>query len=96
MLTGKQRAKLRSMANSLEPLLQVGHQGLNDNTFRHVDEALTKRELIKLRVLENSPITSREAADEIAEKVGADVVQVIGYRFVLYRRNNENPIIELN
>ena len=95
MLTGKQRAKLRSMANSLEPLLQVGHQGINEHTFTHVDEALTKRELVKFRVLESCPVTSREAADTIAEKLGADVVQVIGYRFVLYRRNNEKPIIEL-
>ncbi len=97
MITSKQRAYLRSLANSLEPLLQVGKDGINDHTLRHVAEALEKRELIKCRVLETSPKTSREAADEIAEQTGAEVVQVIGYRFVLYKRaeNPENRKIEL-
>jgi len=85
------------MANSLEPLLQVGKDGINEHTIRHIEEALEKRELIKCRVLETSPISSREAADEIAKKIGAEVVQVIGYRFVLYKRaqRQENRKIEL-
>ena len=60
-----------------------------------VNDALRKRELIKLRVLDNSGYTSREAADAIAEKVSADVVQVIGSRFVLFKRNPQDPVIDL-
>ena len=97
MLTSKQRAQLRGMANSMEPILQVGKDGINDMTLRHVEEALEVRELIKCRVLETSPTSSRETADAIAEKVGADVVQVIGYRFILYRKTSkpENRKIKL-
>ncbi len=97
MITSKQRAYLRGLANSLEPLLQVGKEGINEHTLRHVAEALEKRELIKCRVLETSPESSRQAADEIAQKIGAEVVQVIGYRFVLYKRAEkpENRKIEL-
>ncbi len=97
MLTSKQRAQLRGMANSMEPILQVGKDGVNDMTLRHIDEALEVRELIKCRVLETSPTSSRETADAVAETVGADVVQVIGYRFILYRRASkpENRKIKL-
>lgn len=97
MITSKQRAFLRGMANSYETILQVGKDGLNDNFVKHVDEALEARELIKCRVLETSPQSSREVADIVAAKVGADVVQVIGYRFILYRqaKNKENRKIEL-
>lgn len=85
MLTSKQRAKLRSMANSMDTILQVGKDGISEQTIKSIDEALEARELIKCRVLETSPTSSRETADEIAKKVGADVVQVIGYRFILFR-----------
>ena len=89
MSTSKQRAYLRGLANSLDPILQVGKDGINENTIRHIDEALNVRELIKCRVLETSPQNSRTVADIVAEKVGADVVQVIGYRFILYRPAKE-------
>lgn len=97
MLNSKQRAYLRAMANPLEPLLQVGKDGINEHTLRHISEALEKRELIKCRVLETSPQSSREVADSVAEAVGADVVQVIGYRFILYKpaKNAENRKIVL-
>ncbi len=95
MLTSKQRAALRGMANSMDAIFQVGHAGIGDQLIRQVDETLTVRELIKLRVLETSPVTARQAADRIAAATGADVVQVIGYRFVLYRRNPEEPKILL-
>ena len=95
MLNSKQRAELRGMANSLEPIFQVGKGGVNDQLIRQVDETLEKRELIKLTALETSPETSREAADRIAESVGADVVQVIGRKFVLYRKSKENQKIFL-
>lgn len=97
MLTSKQRAQLRGMANSMDTILQIGKDGINDNTIKQVDDALSARELIKCRVLETSPSSSREAADEIAERIGADVVQVIGYRFILYRpaKNKEDRKIVL-
>jgi RNA-binding protein len=96
MLTSKQRAVLRSHANSMETILQVGKSGVGDTLIKQVDDALTARELIKLRVLENSMLTAREAAGQLAEAVNADVVQVIGTRFVLFRRNPKKPLYELD
>ncbi|MBQ4464985.1 MAG: YhbY family RNA-binding protein [Oscillospiraceae bacterium] len=95
MLTSKQRAYLRGIAQSYETIFQIGKGGINDNLIMQVNDALRKRELIKLRVLDNSGYTSREAADAIAEKVSADVVQVIGSRFVLFKRNPQDPVIDL-
>ncbi len=95
MLNSRQRAQLRGMANSLETIFQVGKGGINDQLVKQVGEALEARELIKMRVLETSPMSSREAANAIADAVGADVVQVIGYRFVLYKESNEHKNIVL-
>lgn len=95
MLNSRQRAQLRSMANSYETIFQIGKGGINDALIKQIDEALEKRELIKIRTLETSPETSREAADNIAEAVKADVVQVIGSRFVLYRESKDNKQIRL-
>ena len=95
MLNSRQRAQLRGLANSLDTFFQVGKGGVTENTVKLVDDALEARELIKLRVLETSPVSSREAADEIAEKTHSDVVQVIGKRFVLYRESRDNKQIRL-
>lgn len=95
MLNSRQRAQLRGLANSLDAIFQVGKGGINDQLIVQVEEALEARELIKLRVLETSPVSSREAADIIAQSVGADVVQVIGYRFVLYKESKEHKTIVL-
>ncbi len=92
-MTSNQRAYLRSLANKLETIFQVGKGGMNDQLIRQVDETLAVRELIKLRVLETCPITAREAAEEIAAKTRSEVVQVIGYRFVLYRPAKEPKIL---
>ena len=88
-MTGKERAKLRSQAHSLTPVFQIGKNGISEETLTQVSSALEARELIKLRVLETAPCGAREAASEIAEALGADVVSVIGYRFVLYRRSEK-------
>lgn len=85
MLTSRQRAYLRSMANGLDTILQVGKDGISDNTIEQVKGSLETRELIKCRVLETSPLTSREAADALALAARGEVVQVIGTRFVLFR-----------
>ncbi len=95
LLTSKQRAFLRSKANTEEPILHVGKGGLSDTLLRQAEDALTARELIKGKVLETAPFTSREAAEQVAGAVLAEVVQVIGRTFVLYRRNPKEPKIEL-
>lgn len=96
MLNSKQRAKLRSMANTMDTILQVGKGGLPETLLKQVDDALTARELIKVRVLETAPGLANELARELAEKTGSEVVQVIGTRATLYRRNPKKPQIELN
>ena len=94
MLTSKQRAYLRGIASTYETIFQIGKGGVTEAMCKDIGEALRKRELIKLRVLENSGWTAREAADAVAEQTGADVVQVIGSKFVLYKRNEKDPVIE--
>ena len=84
-LTSKQRAQLRGLANSIDTILHVGKEGIGDNLVKQADDALEARELIKGKVLENCLLTSREAAEELAQKTRSDVVQVIGTKFVLYR-----------
>lgn len=95
MLTSKQRAYLRGLANKLDTILILGKGEINDNIIRQADTALTAREIIKGKVLENSSYSSREAAEILAEKCSADVVQVIGSKFVLYRKNPDEPVIVL-
>ena len=93
MLTSKQRASLRSMANSMDPIMQVGKNGIGEELITSVDNALEARELIKMSALETSPYTAREAADALAEATGADVVSVVGRKFVLYRPSKKKPKI---
>ena len=94
MLTSKQRAYLRGIAAEYETIFQIGKGGVTQVMCKEIGEALRKRELIKLKVLENSGWTAREAADAVAEQTGADVVQVIGNKFVLFKRNPKEPVIE--
>ncbi|MBR7184329.1 MAG: ribosome assembly RNA-binding protein YhbY [Clostridia bacterium] len=93
MLTSKQRAHLRALANPIDTIMQVGKGGITDNLIATVSDALEARELIKLRVLENSDESPRSAAEALAEATGADVVSVIGTRFVLWRASKDNPRI---
>lgn len=95
MLTGKQRSYLRSLANGIQPIFQVGKGGINENMVKQFDDALEARELIKSSVLNNSLVGAREICDELAALTRADVVQVIGNKFVLYRESKENKVIEL-
>ncbi len=95
MLTSKQRAYLRSLAVHIDTIFQIGKGGINENMTEQISNALEARELIKLRVLDNSGYSSREAAEEIAEIVGAEVIQTVGTRFVLYRESKKNKKIEL-
>ena len=89
MLNSRQRAQLRGLGNSAETILHVGKAGITENLASQADSALTARELIKGRVLENAPVTAREAAQELAQRCGAETVQVIGTKFLLYRQNRK-------
>ena len=95
MLTGKQRSYLKGLANNLEPIFQIGKNGLSDNFLKQVEEALETRELIKIKILQNSLLEARETATEIADSLDAEFVQSIGSKFVLYKESKENKKIEL-
>ena len=95
MLTSKQRAYLRSLANNIDTILMVGKGGMSEQITKQASDALKAREVIKGKVLETADIGPRETAEYIALAVKAEVVQVIGSKFVLFRRNPEAPRIEL-
>lgn len=84
-LTSKQRAQLRGLANGIDTIIHIGKDGIGDNLIAQTNDALETRELIKGRVLENSLLSSREAAEALAQATRSEVVQVIGTKFVLYR-----------
>lgn len=89
MLTSKQRAILRAQANSLAVVFQVGKGEIDDALVQSTADCLAARELIKMKVLENSPYTAREAAEILAEKTGSECVQAIGSKFVLYKQKKK-------
>ena len=90
MLTSKQRATLRGIASTMDPVYQVGKGEIDEAMVEGVSNCLAARELIKLKVLKNSLYTAREAAEILAEKTGADGVQVIGSKFVLYLQKDKD------
>ena len=92
MLTSKQRTKLRSLASTTEPIGQIGKSGVTDNLVESVDKALTARELIKHSVLKGADETPEFYADELAERIGAEVVCVIGKKLVLYRKSEKEHV----
>ena len=96
MLNSKQRAYLRGLAMKLDPIFQIGKGGIGDESVKQIANALEARELIKVHVLDNSPYTPREAAETLAEATDSQVVTVIGKKFVLYRRNEKDPVITLD
>lgn len=95
-MTSKQRAKLRSMATGIDTIFQVGKSEISENMATQISNALEARELIKVHVLDNSPYTPREAAEELAAMVNAEVITVIGKKFVLFRPSVKNPKIDIN
>lgn len=92
MITTKQRATLRGFANKLEVILQIGKGGITSTVLKQTNDALNAREMIKCKVLDNSGINARDAAQELAEAAQAEIVQTIGSRFVLYKQNVKEPI----
>lgn len=87
-LTSKQRAQLRGLANDIDTIVHIGKDGIGDNLIKQADDALEARELIKGNVLENSMLSAREGAEELAKATRSQVVQVIGTKFVLYRETH--------
>ena len=90
MLTSRQRAILRAQSNSLEVVFQVGKGEIDETLIKSTADCLAARELIKMKVLENSAYTPREAAELLAEATGSEVVQVIGSKFVLYLQKKKD------
>ena len=94
-ITSKQRAQLRGLAMEEDTIIQVGKGGITENLVASVNAALKARELVKGKVLENSMLTAREACDALCQASNAEGVQVIGNKFVLYKRNQKEPKIQL-
>ena len=95
MISSKQRSFLRGLANPLEPIFQIGKGGVSENLTQALSDALAARELIKVRVLKNMGEDPRAVAEELAQATEAIVIQVIGQNIILYRRNEEESVIEL-
>ncbi len=95
MITSKQRAYLRKLAQNIDSIFQLGKNGIEDSFLKQIDDALEARELIKFSVLKNSGYESREASDIICEELKCEGVQAIGSKVVLYRKSQKKPKIEL-
>lgn len=94
-MTGKQRSFLKKMAHHLDPIFHIGKGGISENQVKAIDEALEKRELIKIKILQNTEIKAADAADYLAKEIQAQFVQAIGHNFTIYRPSQENPKIIL-
>ena len=95
-MTGKQRAALRKMANPLETIIYIGKEGVTDHVIKEVYDALEARELIKGCVQQGAPVSAREALEFLCSRTGAEPIQQIGRRFVMYRPSRENPRITVD
>ncbi|SHJ51778.1 ribosome assembly RNA-binding protein YhbY [Tepidibacter formicigenes] len=95
MLTGKQRSYLKSIANGIKPITQIGKEGVTQAFLNQLDDALEAREIVKVTVLENSGLSAKEIANEVAKAARAEFVQAIGSKFTIYRKSIDNPTIEL-
>ena len=95
MLSGKEKRYLRSLANTVDPVVQVGKASVNESVLFSLNEALEARELVKVKVLKNCLDEVKDVAQDLAEQSKSELVQVIGRNVVLYRPNPEKPMIEL-
>lgn len=92
MLTGKERVKLRSLAQKMEPLVQIGKGGISENLIESANGVLDKRELLKVKILRNADVTKDEAMEQLCMALNAEPVQQIGSVLVLYRRSNKKDV----
>lgn len=95
MLTSKQRSFLRALGHKLEPIVFLGKGGLTENIIKEIDNNLELRELIKIKLQDGCELQPKEVANRVSESLKADVVQVIGHKFILYRESKENKEITL-
>lgn len=89
MITGKQRAYLRKIAHDLDPIFQIGKEGVTAPFLDGLDKALTKREILKVHILETAFLDTRDTCNEVAERLNAEPVQAIGNKFIIYRKSDE-------
>lgn len=95
MLNGKQRSYLRGKGNDLDPVVHIGKDGISSALVKQTEESLEAHELVKCRVLDNSGRGIRSVAEELAQKTDAEIIQVIGNVFIIYRENEEEPVYKL-
>ena len=95
MLKGKQRAYLKSLANNLEVMSHIGKEGITDSVKASIEEALEKREILKIRILENSGLDTKDTANTLEQEINAEFVKAIGFKFTLYKKSKNNPKIKL-
>ena len=95
MITGKQRSYLKKLAHDLDPIVFIGKNDLTENIIKEIDSLLELRELVKVKIQEGSLLDAKDTANEVADMLGAEFVQAIGWKFVLYRRAKEEPQIVL-
>lgn len=95
MITGKQRSYLKKLAHDLEPTVYLGKSGLTDNIKKELETGFETRELVKVKIQESCLLDPKELANQLAEELGAEFVQAIGRKFVLYRESKDNKQIEL-
>ena len=93
MLNSKQRAYLRSLANTMKPITQIGKEGVNERFLEQLDDMLNARELVKINILETAGLDAKETANAICSELRAEFVQAIGFKFTIYRKNIEDPKI---
>ncbi len=92
MLTSKQRSKLKALAANITPAFQVGKEGIGDNMLKNLSDCLEKRELVKVNILENSDGDPQDIGRDLAEKLRAECVIVIGRKAVLYRKSQRKDV----
>lgn len=95
MISSKQRSFLRGLAQTTDPTVYIGKQGLTDNIIKEIETGLNCRELVKVKIQEGCELSPKETANEIAAQLGAEFVQAIGRKFTLYRESKDNKQIEL-
>ena len=95
MITGKQRSYLRKLGQQLDPMVSIGKAGLTENIKKELENNFEARELVKVKLQEGADLDAKTVANELAEELGAEFVQAIGRKFVLYRESKENKQIEL-
>jgi RNA-binding protein len=95
MITSKQRAKLRGLANDIDTIFQIGKGGIGDNFLKQMEDALEARELVKVKVLETAFMSAREACEEVCEAIGCEPVSCVGNKFIVYKESVNNKTIKI-